>query len=114
MFIADTLKKLIELDKISLQSLYEMSEKQIINIIKNEDLTKKKWNIFEKSDTLIRTNIKPENKYYVSLKTKKRYVIPLINFENKTVRLNKISNKCQKLLEEYLDYKDTEYSYIEL
>ena len=113
-FISGTLKKLLDNKIIFLENLYSLSEQEIINIIKENDLTSKNWKTFENTETIHREETKPKNKYYVSIECKKRYVIPLIKQENNIIRLNKISKDCEKLLNDYLNYNDTKYSYIDL
>ena len=109
-YIADTLKKLIDAKKIDLKSLYKLSEDKIIKLIKENDKT---WEIFNKTNKLKRTNKKPKKGYYVSVETKKRYVIPLCKIDNKFIRLDKISEKTKKLLTKYKNFKDSKYSYID-
>jgi HD superfamily phosphohydrolase len=111
-FISDIIKQLIEKKIISVQDLYIMSEKDIIMIINNISDLQIKWDKFCKTDKLVRTDKKPVDKYYISVDAKKRYVIPLIEIEGKTNRLNTVSDKCSKLLNKYLSYKDSSYAYI--
>lgn len=109
-YISDTLKRLIELNVIELNDLYKLSEESIIKLIKENDST---WNIFTKTTFLTKTNIKPKDVYYVSIETKKRYVIPLCNDKNIVARLDKVSDSTNELLINYNNFKDSKYSYIE-
>jgi hypothetical protein len=109
--IADILEELIKKDKLSIDELYVKSEKEIIKLIENN--YNNEWNKFKNTTELKRSEIKPENVYYVSIECKKRYVIPVCKCDGKTYRLNEISDKCKRLLEEYLSYKDSKYSYID-
>ncbi|MFV0250015.1 MAG: hypothetical protein ACK5HP_03155 [Bacilli bacterium] len=113
-FIADTLKQLIDSNIIKLDMLYNLSEQQVIEIIKSNDLPSEKWVMFENTNTLFRTEEEPKNKYYVSVDCKKRYVVPLVKHYNKTIRLNDVSKSCENLLNEYLNYSDSKYAYIDL
>ncbi len=112
-FIADTLKTLIDNKIISFNDLYLLSEENIIRIIKNNSLTSKTWHIFENTTTIKRTSLRPKNKYYISVNCKKRYVIPLVKKDNKVIRLNLISKQCEELLNQYLNYDDSKYAYLE-
>lgn len=112
-FIADCLRKLIDNKSITFQSLYLLSEQEIINIIKNDNSINAKWGIFENASVLTRTDVKPEDKYFISVDCKKRYAIPLIRHNKQVVRLNKISKDCDNLLNEYLNYNDSKFAYID-
>ncbi|NLC47902.1 MAG: hypothetical protein GX758_00895 [Tenericutes bacterium] len=110
-FIADNIKYLIYKKEISFEDLYNLSEKQIIaKIILNKDL-KNNWYIFEDLTTIKKSNIKIKNKYCVAVKSKKRYVIPLVIVKTKKYRLNKVSVSCSNLLDKYNNFNDKKYSY---
>ena len=114
-FIADNVKYLIDNSIIKLEDLYKLSEKQVIEIIKDNTSLKEKWTVFENADKIKRTNDRPDVEYYISnVNSKKRHVIPLVDFEGNTVRLNKVSKKCGELLEKYLSFEDSVYAYIDL
>ena len=50
--------------------------------------------------------------FVVSIESKNRHVIPLVRYQNTIVRLDEISLIVKQLLEEFKNYKDTEYCYI--
>lgn len=112
-FIADCLKELIDDNIISIEDLYSFSEQDIITMIKVNKKTKLKWNTFVNSSVLIKTEEAPSNNYYISVDCKKRYVVPLVRDNEIVTRLNKVSKRCEELLEKYLIYSDTKYAYIE-
>ncbi|MDD3392307.1 MAG: hypothetical protein PHE54_02070 [Bacilli bacterium] len=109
MYIADVIKKAIHLGHIAFEDLYTKKESEIVAILQKNIPS---WNTFTKVSHIVRTDEVPEN-YYVSFNAKKRYVVPLCLHNNKSVRLNQISSKCQKLLDEYLNYEDAKYAYAE-
>ncbi len=111
-FISDILKATINKKILTMEVLYKLSEAEIINTIKKDNELNNKWNIFVNANELIRINNEPKDVYYVSVEAKKRYVIPLCIYKNKTLRANDCSSKINKLLQSYLNYKDTKYSYI--
>lgn len=111
-FISYNLKYLMNNNLFTKDELYIKSEEEIINIFKSDKELKDKWNVFEKSNKIYRTNKLPKCSYYESTDCKKRYVIPLVKYKNEIVRLDKISNKCIKLLNKYLEYTDSKYYYI--
>jgi HD superfamily phosphohydrolase len=107
-YIADILKKQIELKKICFEDIYKLSEIDIIKLIKENE---KSWNIFSEVKMIKRTNKKPEGVYYVSIESKKRYVVPLCKKGNKIVRLDIASEETGKFLSKYKDFKDSKYCY---
>lgn len=112
-YISDILNELIENNKLSKDDLYILSEDEIIKLIKKDNELKIKWDIINNIKHLNRSEIAP-NSYYVSTEIKKKYVIPLIRYKNEILRLDKVSKTCKKLLDKYLEYKDSLYSYIEV
>ena len=112
-FISDCLKYLINVGWLSIEKLYESSENDIINIIKLDSSRKASWDIFTNATSLKRSDEKPAVDYYVSIESKKRYVVPLCIHEGIVARLNTVSSECQKLLDDYMNFNDSKYCYIE-
>lgn len=100
---------------ITVNDLYNLSEKEVIEKIENEsteDISKyfKRFRNLTKineSDTFI------EDKYCVSLNVKKRYIVPLIKNQNKSVRIDKISNIAKQDIDSYINYKTKKYAYFD-
>jgi hypothetical protein len=109
-YIADVLKKQIDSNKIYFKDIYKLSESDIIKVIKENEKT---WNIFSEASLLKRTDEEPKGVYYVSIDSKKRYVVPLCKADNKIVRLDKVSKEAENLLLKYKEFKDIKYCYIE-
>lgn len=97
--------------KLSIEDFYHMSEGEILNIIEKDN--NHNWNIFTRATDVINTESFPESLYAVSGSTKKRYVNPLCLYEGQMIRLNEISQSCQDLLNCYLNYKESDYCYID-
>lgn len=112
----DVMKMAIDYNVISDSDLYKLSERDIINKIKRSDneVVKYVWSKFEKLNKVIKTNIKPVDKYYISIDCKKRYVNPLISIDNNNQRLTEISSLAKKLDDVYTNFNDTNYAYIDL
>jgi hypothetical protein len=108
-YIADSVKQLIDNNRIRKADLYKLSEKDVVNILKDSI---KSWKVFSQANVIERTNEKPENFYYVSVDTKKRYVIPLCIFDGKPTRLDKVSTETKSLLSKYKIFEDSKYSYV--
>lgn len=112
-FVADYLKDAIASNYIKLNDLYYTSEAEIISKISKMD--ESRWNKFNSATNVIGTDEIPVHTYYVSVDAKKRYVTPLVNINDNSdnVRINDISNECDKLLESYKNFNDSKYAYIE-
>ncbi len=112
-FIADTLSLLIEYKEIEFQDFYILSEKEIIEKINNNYELSKYWKIFNEAKAVSKSDEEPKAEYYVSVLSKKKYVIPLCKYKGKNIRVDKISKRVDNLLNRYLGYKDKDYCYIE-
>jgi len=108
--IADVLQKMINNKNITKDNLYTLSEEDIFKILKEKD--KELYNKVLNTGKIIGTNVKP-NKYYVSIKTKKMYTIPLVKQKNGNIRITDIDPKYQKQLEEALAFESDEYCHSE-
>lgn len=109
-YIADEIKKAIEINKLKLSDLYKLSESEVIEIIKKDN---KNWEIFSNITFLKKSDEKPKDIYYVSIESKKRNVIPLCEVNGITIRLNEVSDKVKNLLFNYNNFKDSKYCYID-
>ena len=106
--IADILKKLSDDNKITKKDLYELKEREIINII-----TSSKYNdifdIWKKSEKVKTSINKPKNVYYFNNKVKVRYIDPIVNGE----RISKICKTAKKSIDKNLSYNMDKYVYID-
>ncbi len=111
-FLADIVKSMIVKGYLTIDDLYKISEKDVINrILTCEDEYIKKSFIKFQQATDIYVSDKPvKNKYCISVKGKRRYVIPLAKYENSVYRIDKISEKANKDIEEYLNIKFSKYT----
>ena len=109
-YFSTSIKKIVDLNIIKIDDLYLLNEKKIIELLEQNI---KSFNLFRNSTKIIRSN-KEHSKYFsVSLPTKKRFVMPLCKINNETPRLDKISKKVEELSNNYNNFKDTKYCYIE-
>ena len=72
----------------------------------------KRWYQFTTSRRIKRSIYPVNDSFVVSVESKNRHVIPLVRYQNTIVRLDEISLIVKQLLEEFKNYKDTEYCYI--
>ncbi len=109
--ISDFLKKIVKEGIINIEQLYLLSEREILEILK--DYYKESWKIFCDANKLIRTD-EPSDEYYcANIDAKKRYVLPNVNINNNNYRINEISKKSEEKVLQFLNYNDSKYSYIE-
>lgn len=114
-FIADIMKKMSENNLISIEDLYNLSEKEIIEKIercKLGDISKcfKTW---RETTTLKESDEYVDGVYCINGKNKRRYIVPLVKTENGYERINKFSNKAKEDIDGFLNYKPKQYCYLE-
>ena len=107
-FIADILKRLNEEGKIKREDLYNLSEKEVIDIIENSQY-KDVFEIWKNAKELKLSKGKPEGVYSTCIQSKVRYINPLVNG-------NRIANICKiakKMIDKNLSYKVTDYAHLD-
>ena len=115
-FIADTVKKMSDREYLTKNDLYALSEEEVIEMIlncKDKDISEN-FKKFQKIDKVYDSDIKVEGKYCINIKAKRRYIIPLVSDNGLTKRINEISDKAKKEIDEYLNYNTAKYTYIDL
>jgi len=115
-FLADIMKIMSEKHIITINDLYSMSEKEVIEKIEkccesNISECFKKW---ENAKDIKISQTKPENVYYVNIeKNKVRYINPLVRNNNRFVRIRDISENANEDIEKALNYKIAKYIYMD-
>ena len=116
-FLADTIKQMNDEKFISKNDLYEFSEKEVIEKIKNcsDKNSAEKFKKWQKTTIVHESENFVNNKYCKSINAKIRYINPLveINSSNKYIRINKVSEKAKKDIENCLNYKTIKYAYFD-
>ena len=107
-FLADIIKRLNEENKITLEELYTLKEKDVINIIQDSKYCKL-FNIWKNAKTVKVSKQKPENVYSVHLDAKVRYIDPLVNNR----RISIISESAKEMIENNLSYDMSNYVYLD-
>lgn len=108
-FIASIIKEAVEKNLITIEDLYKKKESDIIGILEQNFSV---WKIFNETDTLVKTNEKP-NQFYVSVNSKKRNVIPLIKTKKENKRITEVSKEAKEIQEYIKEFQDTKYAYVE-
>lgn len=113
-FFGDIIKKMHNKQYITKNDLYELSERQIIDLIKNcQDKTiSDLFNKFMKynNKNFIESERLVDNKFCVSRKVKRRYINPLTN----KGRVYDISSRARKNIDEYINMKISKYAYMDI
>lgn len=115
-FVADIIKKMSENDLITIDDLYNLSDKEVINKIENCKLENisDNFKIWANANKVEVSDEKPLNKYYVNIdKVKIRYINPLVENNGKYERIKEISKTAKEDIEKALNYKTKRYIYID-
>lgn len=114
--LADIMKKMSDKNIISINDLYKLSEKQIIEKIENcnDEKIKKCFSIWRNATDINTSNTEPVNKYFVCIeKMKVRYINPLVNTKNGYCRLQDISQNAKEDIKKCMNYRPAKYSYLD-
>lgn len=113
-FLADILKKLISKKIITMENLYTLSEKEIIEKIENcdeEDISKN-FKIWKNAEKINESDEKIEDRYSVSINAKIRYIVPLVKQGDKFIRINRLSKRADEDINRALNYTTKKYAYL--
>ena len=112
-FIADIMKSMNIKGYISIDDLYNLSEKDVVKLIENceDSYIKSAFAKFRSATReLVYKSDFPDNQIYcTSVKGKKRYVNPLVNYENKARRIKDVSGVAGKDIDDFLNMKLHKY-----
>lgn len=115
-FLADIMKNMSEKKIISVNDLYNLSEKEIIERIEQceESNISKCFKIWKNAKEVNTSQIRPEEKYFVNIeKTKIRYINPLVQTDREYARLTDISDIARNDINEAINYKTAKYTYLD-
>lgn len=115
-FIADIMKKLSEKNIITKEELYTLSEQEVIKKIENcgDSKIQNAFLKFRKATEIEESEEPIKGKYCISIKAKRRYIIPLVSTKDGYVRINEISRKAKKQIEEYLQFETKKYAALDI
>ena len=111
-FLADIVKSMNVKGWITIDDLYELVEEDIINKIRNCDdsYIRENFSKFENATSVFGSEEKVENTYCISVKGKKRYIVPLTNNNGEVCRINTVYESCEKLIDDYMNLKRSKYT----
>lgn len=106
-FIADVIKKLCSDNIITIDDLYSIGEKDIINIILNSKYGQY-FKIWSNSTKVLTSKYEPSDVYFVHHTSKVRYINPLLN----GVRIYDCCKIAKKYIDDNLSYNMDNYVYL--
>ena len=114
-FLADTMKKMSELGLITVNDLYELSEAEIIDKIKNcKDYSISKcFKIWQDGLDVKTSDTELFDKYCIKVPAKKRYINPLVKTSDGVIRISDISNKAKNNIEKCINYTFDRFVYMD-
>ena len=115
-FLADMCKSLNKINKLDIDDLYLLSEEEVINRFKNceDEYLTNAWESFSNCDKVLKSDKLLENKYCINVKSKTRYVNPLVIINGNANRIYDVSQKSKKYIDEYLELpKGGYYTYFD-
>ena len=112
-FIADIVKSMNFKGYITIDDLYKYSDKKVIELIKNceDNYLKDSFEKFQNAtrNSVYKSDVENDEIYCTSVKGKKRYIIPLVNIDNKSYRINDISTQANNDINNFLNIKLHKY-----
>lgn len=111
-FFADIVKSMIVKGLISVDDLYNMSEEDVCNLILNcnDEYLKQSFIRFKNATNIYAGNRPVNNRYCISVKAKKRYIVPLVKTNGKVARINDVDDSCKEAVEQYKNLKRSKYT----
>lgn len=111
-FFADIVKSMNAKGYITIDDLYEFSEGDVINKILNCDdsYIKESFAKFQNATSVYGSKLPINNKYCISVKGKKRYIVPLTQIGGKVYRINEIDEDSRKEVQNYMNLKRSKYT----
>lgn len=106
-FIAEMIKYLHGEWLLNKEDLYSLKEKEIFDILENTEM-KENFHKRKEAKEVIVSDYKPEGVFYINLKSKIRYINPLVNWK----RIYDIDKESRKLIDDVKNYDMSKYVYI--
>lgn len=108
-FIADIIKSMNIKGYITIDDLYNLSEKEVMQLIENceDNYIKKAFENFKNAtrNSVYKSDSPIKEIYCTSVRGKKRYINPLVMFENKVCRIKEVSSSANNDITKFLNMK---------
>lgn len=114
-FLADICKSMNVAGYLSIDDLYTLSEIEVIERILNceDSYLSESFKKFQKSDKVYSSLVPLEDKYCVHIKSKTRYVNPLVQTKLGVKRIHEISSCAKQNIDNYLSTQKVTYTYFD-
>ena len=112
-FFADMIEKMYKEKYITKKDLYELSEQEIINLIRNcpDKKISNIFNTFMACNNFVDCEEYRRDKFCVNRKVKRRYINPItVNGR----RIYDVSNKSKEKIDSYINMKISKYAYVDM
>ena len=111
-FFADIVKSMNVKGYITVDDLYELSEEDVINRILNCDDTyiKESFVKFQNATSVYGSDTPVNNRYCISVKGKKRYIVPLTQNNGNAYRISQIDETARNEVQDYINVKRSKYT----
>lgn len=111
-FYADIIKSLNVKGLISIDDLYEMSEDDVNSLILNsgDRYLVESFKKFQLATEVFGSEEPVSGVYCISVKGKKRYIVPLVKVGEGAKRITEIDEESKKLVNDYLTLKRSKYT----
>ena len=111
-FFADIVKSMNIKGYITIDDLYELSEKSVIDKIINceDNYIKESFKKFQNATSIYVSDVPVNDKYCISVKGKKRYIVPLTTDGTKFSRITEFDDVAKKEVEDYMHLKRSKYT----
>ena len=115
-FLTDMCKSMSNAGYLTINDLYTLSEKEIINkfLSCGDTYLSEGFKNFQSASKVYKSDKPVEDKYCINVKSKTRYVNPLVLTENGISRINEVSQKASNAITKYLNMpKGGNYTYFD-
>ncbi len=106
-FLADMCGSVSSINKLSIEQLYSLSEKEVLKRINNckDKYLEGRMKMFQTHKNIYVSDEKQNGKYCVKINSKRRYISPLAKTESGVKRAVEVSPIAKACVEEYLNKK---------
>lgn len=113
-FLADMCLSMNTLGYLSVDDLYVLSEKEVIERFKTcDNYLSNAFKNFEKAKVCFKSDMKVDGKYSVNVRSKRRFINPLVWEENVYGRVYDLSKKTKKCIDDYMSLPIDGYTYLD-
>lgn len=114
-FLADTCKAMNQKGYLSIEDLYHLPEKEVINRIENCEDKKlsQTFKKFKQATKCYKSDHFIEDKYCIHVKVKRRYINPLVKEKNLYGRVYDLSTHAKKDIDNYMEVPNEGYVYFD-